>query len=98
MPEEAAFLQQLSDRPEDDHTRLVYADWLEERGDARARLLRLEVELAALADGDRGYAEREAELEALRSGLDADWCARAGKRWDVVHFGYALEKRISFIK
>ena len=31
-PEEAAFLDQIAAEPDDDVTRLVYADWLEDRG------------------------------------------------------------------
>jgi uncharacterized protein (TIGR02996 family) len=32
---EAAFLQAIRDRPDDDALRLIYADWLDERGDGR---------------------------------------------------------------
>jgi uncharacterized protein (TIGR02996 family) len=34
--------------PHDDTARLVYSDWLEERGDARGEYLRVEVELSRL--------------------------------------------------
>jgi uncharacterized protein (TIGR02996 family) len=41
--EEESFLRAIADAPEDDVPRLVYADWLEERGDdTRADCLRLE--------------------------------------------------------
>jgi uncharacterized protein (TIGR02996 family) len=39
-PEELALLGGIVDHPTDDAGRLVYADWLEERGDARGPLLR----------------------------------------------------------
>jgi uncharacterized protein (TIGR02996 family) len=39
-PEELAFLGQIVDHPTDDSARVIYADWLEERDDARASLLR----------------------------------------------------------
>ena len=39
--EEQAFLEAMLDRPDDVSLRLVFADWLEERGDARGELLRL---------------------------------------------------------
>lgn len=38
--EEEAFWQQLAAHPDDSHTRLVFADWLEERGDVRAEGMR----------------------------------------------------------
>ena len=38
---EAAFLRALRDQPDDLAVRLVFADWLEERGDLRGELLRL---------------------------------------------------------
>jgi uncharacterized protein (TIGR02996 family) len=40
-PEEAAFLQAILATPNDLSLRLVFADWLEERGDPRGELLRL---------------------------------------------------------
>jgi uncharacterized protein (TIGR02996 family) len=44
---EEAFLQAMGDNPEDDTTRLVYADWLEENGQAeRAELIRVQCALA----------------------------------------------------
>src|SRR5208337_1793586 len=42
MSDDEAFVQAMLERPEDESVRLVYADWLEERGDARAELLRLQ--------------------------------------------------------
>lgn len=43
----AAFLRAILDRPDDDAPRLVYADWLDDRGDAdRAELIRVQCEIA----------------------------------------------------
>ena len=42
------FLAQIAANPDDDALRLVYADWLEERGDPRCELIRLEAEMAHL--------------------------------------------------
>ena len=39
---EGAFLTAILEQPADRTVRLVYADWLEERGDPRAEVLRLE--------------------------------------------------------
>src|SRR5262245_5889339 len=41
MHEEQAFLQALQENPDDTALRLIFADWLEERGDQRAELIRL---------------------------------------------------------
>jgi uncharacterized protein (TIGR02996 family) len=42
--EERAFVSAILANPQDETTLLVYADWLEERGDARAAYLRAQVE------------------------------------------------------
>src|ERR1700722_11352934 len=41
MSDKRAFLTAILERPDDDTRKLVYADWLEERGDPRAEYLRL---------------------------------------------------------
>ena len=73
--DEAAFLARIREEPDADLPRLVFADWLDERGyEARARFLRAHVELASLATDSprrrqlawecRQYIE--GELERLR--------------------------------
>jgi uncharacterized protein (TIGR02996 family) len=55
-----AFLQAICENPADDTPRLVYADWLEERGRVeRAEFIRLQIDIAR---GRRGAAAREKEL------------------------------------
>jgi carbon storage regulator len=41
-PEERAFLDAIRQRPDDEGVRLVYADWLEERGDPLAEFVRVQ--------------------------------------------------------
>jgi uncharacterized protein (TIGR02996 family) len=55
MSQEEHFLQAILAAPDDDTPRLVYADWLDERGDPRGEFIRLQCELAklAVADGRR---------------------------------------------
>ena len=49
MTEEDGLLQGIVANPEDDAPRLVYADWLDERGDAdRAAFIRLQIEVARI--------------------------------------------------
>jgi len=76
---ETAFLRAIHDRPREPAPRLVYADWLEERGDPRGPWLRLEVELAGLPPADPQRAELGHCLEALRSRLDAHWLAQVDR-------------------
>jgi uncharacterized protein (TIGR02996 family) len=58
---QAAFLQAICADPEDDSPRLVYADWLDDHGDAdRAAFIRVQCELARLPADD----ERRSELQA----------------------------------
>src|SRR5579884_3454044 len=61
-----AFIQAIQETPEDDAPRLIYADWLEDHGDAdRAEFIRIQCRLAHLAedDPDRPVLQhREAEL------------------------------------
>ena len=49
MTDETPFLRAILARPGDATNHLVYADWLEERGDSRAPLLRLDPELERLS-------------------------------------------------
>jgi uncharacterized protein (TIGR02996 family) len=83
MNEEQAFLDHLKADPSDDVTRLVYADWLEERGDPRGAWLRAEHELAATSEDDPRYDALDLEVGEQSRQLDSEWLAAAGRRWDV---------------
>lgn len=66
-PEEAAFLDRVCADPDDDAPRLIFADWLDERGDPRGEFIRVQVALARLPAGDRRrdtLVDREAALLA----------------------------------
>lgn len=70
---EQAFLNEILTNPQDDAPRLVYADWLEERGDPRGQFIRLQCEAERLpASFDRDDLLYEAKL--LRR--------EYGKKWD----------------
>jgi uncharacterized protein (TIGR02996 family) len=73
MNEEAGFIAALLAEPGDRTTLLVYADWLDERGDPRAEYLRLLA--AGKADDPR--------LVELRQRLDSGWVTLLQSR----HFG-----------
>jgi uncharacterized protein (TIGR02996 family) len=46
MTHEPGFLHAIVEDPDDDTPRLIYADWLEERGDPRGEFIRVQCELA----------------------------------------------------
>ena len=48
MTPDDAFLQAIVEAPDDDTPRLIYADWLEERGDPRGEFIRLQCRLDRL--------------------------------------------------
>jgi uncharacterized protein (TIGR02996 family) len=75
MSEEAGFLDALDESPDDEATRAAYADWLEERGDARSELFHLERQLLAAPDD---WALRE-RLVGLHATLDAAWVVRVAQ-------------------
>src|SRR5438477_5170948 len=70
-----AFLQVVLDRPDDDAPRLVYADWLEERGDPRGEFIRVQCELARLPADDPRRPELEGREKALLDAHRDAWLA-----------------------
>jgi uncharacterized protein (TIGR02996 family) len=46
MQDQAALFEAILAQPEDENLRLVYADWLEERGNPRAEFIRVQCALA----------------------------------------------------
>jgi uncharacterized protein (TIGR02996 family) len=72
---EDAFIAAVLAEPGSDTPRLVYADWLEERGDPRAEFLRLEDQLLKLSPAEERYPTLRTRLEVLSQTLDPDWVA-----------------------
>jgi uncharacterized protein (TIGR02996 family) len=76
MDNDEAFLRAIADNSADDTPRLVYADWLEERGDPRAAFLRVQHALTGQTpDACRYRGLCEQELELVRQ-LDPAWIQR----------------------
>ncbi len=74
MIENQALLSAIIADPDDDSLRLVYADWLEEHGQPdRARLIRVQIEMARLPDNTEPptalQVEEEQLLEACKKAL-----------------------------
>ena len=76
MNTEEAFERDILDHPFDDARRLIYADWLEERGDERGELLRLQHNLSRMSIGDDGYRESCTREKELLKTLDKVWVHR----------------------
>ena len=72
MSDEQRLLAAIVEAPDDDAPRLVYADWLQSRGDPRGEFIQLQCQLAATPDDDRRRAMRIAENKLL---------AAHGKAW-----------------
>ncbi len=75
---EDGFLRAIRDDLADDTTALVYADWLDEQGDAvssaKAQFLRFTLELEGPPTADLGWGIRR-RLQALAATLDQGWLA-----------------------
>ncbi len=73
LVEEQQMIDAVLADPHSDEARLVYADWLEERGDSRGGFLRAELSFAAagkLTDATEGSAFFNSTPDCR---LDADW-------------------------
>jgi uncharacterized protein (TIGR02996 family) len=73
MSIEDAFLDAIADNPDDEGPRLIYADWLEERGDPRAEYLRLDRQLLVRQADDEGSLALVARFQELHLTIDPDW-------------------------
>src|SRR5438132_1713488 len=75
MHDEAGFLAAIGANPRDDVSRLVYADWLDERGDDRGQLVRLHLALLTLAPDHPHRVAGEQEYSLIRKHCEAEWFA-----------------------
>jgi uncharacterized protein (TIGR02996 family) len=79
MNEESAFLRAIAEDPNDEGTRLVFADWLEERGDPRAEFIRLDCAVRRMTGREEDYGEVQDRWWELRAELDPAWRAVLGQ-------------------
>ena len=79
MHDEDDFLRKLLENPADDTVRLVYADWLDERGDPESRMkatfLRLTARLGERKKPGKWRTAIQDELRPLAAKLPTDWLA-----------------------
>jgi uncharacterized protein (TIGR02996 family) len=71
--DDESFLQAIVASPEDRSLRLVYADWLEERGDPRAQFIRIVDAMGHTPVCSARYRKLRLRRDALRPRLDGDW-------------------------
>src|SRR5688572_29181034 len=68
MDEGRGLLRAVLERPDDDARKLVYADWLEERGDPRAEYIRLMMQVRQGRAATLGQRRRHQELSLELAG------------------------------
>jgi uncharacterized protein (TIGR02996 family) len=73
MSQEKAFLKSISASSSDRTPRLVYADWLEERGDRRAELIRVEKEMRQVPIYSDRYWQLKPQRNKLGGRTDQKW-------------------------
>src|SRR5262245_57040379 len=73
MIAEDSFVRPLQDDPADDTSLLVFADWLDERGDVRGEFLRVQRELAGWVPDLRRRSALQAREQELVSRFGRAW-------------------------
>jgi uncharacterized protein (TIGR02996 family) len=74
MAEADALLRAIQTEPDNDLHRLVYADWLDDHGDAaRAEFIRLQCEVPCLPGDALSIAEKQSRISALLEQHGSDW-------------------------
>ncbi|MBL8797742.1 MAG: TIGR02996 domain-containing protein [Planctomycetia bacterium] len=73
MSTELEFVQTIRDHPADDLPRLIFADWLEDRGDPRGAFIRTQCALARLGMNDAGRLALEARERQLIAEHASQW-------------------------
>src|SRR4051812_23231024 len=96
MSEHDALVQAILHAPDDDAPRLVYADWLDETGDAdRAEFIRVQCRMARLPFYDPSYAELDRRSRALLAVHQAEWRLPGLAAQQVFRRGFVEELTLS---
>jgi carbon storage regulator CsrA len=74
-PEERPFRQAILEDPDDDGLRLIFADWLEERGDPLGEFIRAQCEVARLPVGDPRHSRLRERARSLWAAHGESWKA-----------------------
>ncbi len=84
MSQADTFVREIAAHPEDDGPRLVFADWLDERGDERGEFIRVQCELHGMAPRDPRRPELESRQLRLWRRNSKGWAGplrKFTKRW-----------------
>jgi uncharacterized protein (TIGR02996 family) len=73
MTHDEAFLQAILEDPDDVSLRLIYADYLDDRGDPRGEFIRVQCRLALLPEGDPRREGLQATERGLLEGHRGEW-------------------------
>mgnify|MGYP002623969321 CR=1 FL=1 len=73
MCSESHFLAEIEADPNNGAAKLVYADWLEERGDPRAEMIQIREKLRTLSPLDTPYWDLKERFRELRDQQETDW-------------------------
>lgn len=98
MPVETSFIDAIRESPEDRTLRLVYADWLDEIGDTRGRLIRLQCELDGVPLGNPHRHVLQQAIRNLRREYQSEWLAPLRRRvlgWQQAQFDFGLVENVS---
>jgi uncharacterized protein (TIGR02996 family) len=87
------FLQEILANPDDDGPRLIFADWLEERGDPRGEFIRVQIALANLPEDDPGRGKLLLRQRKLWKAHEDQWFPLADKSYQ-----YFSEMRRGFLE
>lgn len=74
-----SFLGAIASHPNDETTRLVFADWLEDQGDWRAEFLRLDCARRALPIDQTQPEDLQSRWVEMRSRMSPSWLAILGR-------------------
>jgi uncharacterized protein (TIGR02996 family) len=77
-----SFLRAIFENPNDDFLRLVYADWLEERGDPRGEFIRVQCELTTRLRADIAQMEKDYEQRKTLRGRAEQLFNAYGQEWN----------------
>jgi uncharacterized protein (TIGR02996 family) len=80
------FLDTIRAAPEDDGPRLVYADWLEERGDPRGEFIRVQCVLEHMSDDEPTRGELEAREQEIFAEHGKEWTNSLPGKFEADHF------------
>jgi uncharacterized protein (TIGR02996 family) len=98
VEEESAFLRAIADAPDDDAPRLVYADWLEERGDPRADYVRVVAQIAGRVRQVISWEDLKPRFLAACDAAPEEWREQVGPWFDVLLNSVRSDRKISTIK